>query len=274
MTEMPPPPPPPPPPYGGGYAPPPTPPPPRPPSGGAGGVRIGDWFNEAFERVKPAWVEYFIAGIVVMLCMAVSAVLCYIPYFIVGGPLIAGLYVFVAKKMLGMPAEVGDVFKGFRKFTETMLLWLILIGPPLVVMLVVYAGQFAAAMGLGKVGEALGAVMGCVGCVGIPLFGIIYPLVMGTMMIFAFPMVLFRDMDAMSALRASMAKVKPEFMSFLLLWLACGAVFLVAEIVGLILCLIGILVTIPVAMCVMVMVQLEAFRDLFGLSPENLDQYR
>jgi uncharacterized membrane protein len=237
-------------------------------------VRIGDWFNEAFDRVKPAWVEYFIAGIVTMLCMAVAAAMCYIPYFIVGGPLLAGLFIFVGKKMLGIQAEVGDVFKGFRKFTETMLLWLIFIGPPLVVMLVVYAGQFAAAMGLGRVGEALGAVMGCVGCIGIPVFGIIYPIVVGTLMIFAFPLVLFRDMDAMSAMKESMAKVKPTFVNFLMLWLACGALFLVAEIVGLILCLIGILVTIPVAMCVIVMVQLEAYRDIYGLSPENFDQYR
>jgi uncharacterized membrane protein len=237
-------------------------------------VRIGDWFNEAFDRVKPAWVEYFIAGIVVMLCMAVSAVLCYIPYFIVGGPLLGGLFIFVAKKMLGVQAEVGDVFKGFRKFTETMLLWLIVIGPPILVLLVVYAGQFAAAFGLGKVGEMLGAVMGCVGCVGVPIFGIIYPIVVGTMLYFAFPLVLFRDMDAMSAAKESMARVKPDFLNFLLLWLACGALFLVAEIVGLILCLVGILVTIPVAMCVMVMVQLEAYRDYFGLTPENLDQYR
>ncbi|MFA6957779.1 MAG: hypothetical protein WC538_18080 [Thermoanaerobaculia bacterium] len=271
MTEMPPPPPPPPP-YGGSFTPP-TPPPPGPPPS-AGGVRIGDWFNEAFERIKPSWVEYFIAGIVVMLCMLVSAALCYIPYFIVGGPLLAGLIVFVAKKMLGMPAEVGDVFKGFRKFTDTMLLWLIMVGPPVLVMAIVYAGQFAAAMGLGKIGEMLGTIMGCVGCVGVPIFGIIYPIVVGALLFFAFPLVLFRDMDAMSALKESMAKVKPNFMNFLLLWLACGALFLVAEIVGLILCLIGILVTIPVAMCVVVMVQLEAYRDTYGLHPENLDQYR
>jgi len=111
-------------------------------------------------------------------------------------------------------------------------------------------------------------------CVGVPVFGIIYPIVVGTLLFFAFPLVLFRDMDAMSALKESMAKVKPNFMNFLLLWLACGALFLVAEIVGLILCLIGVLVTIPVAMCVMVMVQLEAYRDTYGLNPENLDQYR
>lgn len=272
MTEMPPPPPPPPPPYGGSFTPP-TPPPPRPPAGG-GGVRIGEWFNEAFDRVKPAWVEYFIAGIVVMLCMAVSAVLCYIPYFIVGGPLVAGLYIFVAKKMLGMPAEVGDVFKGFRKFTETMLLWLIVVGPPLVIMILFYAGQFASRMGLGSLGSMIQTIAGCVGCIGIPVFGIIYPIVMGTLMIFAFPLVLFGNMDAIGALKASIAKVKPDFVNYLLLWLACVVVFLVAEIVGLIACLIGVLVTIPVAMCVMVMVQLEAYRDTYGLSPESLEQYR
>ncbi|MGK2860159.1 MAG: hypothetical protein ACSLFQ_23430, partial [Thermoanaerobaculia bacterium] len=248
-------------------------PPPRAPSGG-GGVRIGDWFNEAFDRVKPAWVEYFIAGLVVLICMAVSAVLCYIPYFIVGGPLIAGLFVFVAKKILGMPTEVGDVFKGFRKFTETMLLWLVIVGPPLVIMILFYAGQFASRMGLGSVGNALSAVAGCIGCIGIPVFGIIYPIVMGTLMVFAFPLVLFRNMDAMSALKESIAKVKPDFMNFLLLLLACWAVFLVAEIVGLIACLIGVLVTVPVAMCVMVMVQLQAYRDFYGLTPENLEQYR
>ena len=272
MTEMPPPPPPPPP-YGGSITPP-TPPPPRPPGGGGGGVKIGEWFTEAFDRVKPAWVEYFIAGIVVMLCMAVSAVLCYLPYFIVGGPLLAGRYIFVGKKILGMPAEVGDVFKGFRKFTETMLLWLVMIGPPILVMLLFYAGQFASAMGLGKLGDVLRAIMGCVGCIGIPVFGIIYPLVVGTLLFFAFPLVLFKNMDAMSALKESMAKVKPNFVNFLLLWVSCFALLLVAEIAGLILCLIGILVTIPVAMCIMTMVQLEAYRDHYGLSPENLEQYR
>ena len=237
-------------------------------------MRIGDWFNEVFDRVKPAWVEYFIAGIVVMLCMAVSAVLCYIPYFIVGGPLIAGLYVFVAKKMLGMPAEVGDVFNGVRKFSETMLLWLVVVGPPLVVMILSWAGQFASQMGSGSLARALSTISGCVGCIGIPVFGIIYPIVMGTLMIFAFPLVLFRNMDAMGALKESIAKVKADFVNFLLLWLACLVVFLAAEIAGLILCLIGILVTVPVAMSVMVMVQLEAYRDFFGLSPENLEQYR
>lgn len=273
MTEMPPPPPPPPPPPGGGSFRPPTPPPPRPPTG-AGGVRIGDWFNEAFERIKPAWLEYFIAGIVMVICMAVAAMLCYIPYLIVGGALFAGLYIFVAKKMLGLQAEVGDIFKGFGKFTETMLLWLIFVGPPLLVMILFYAGQFASKMGMGSVGNALSTIAGCVGCVGIPIFGIIWPIVMGTLMMFAFPLVLFRNMDAMGALKESIAKVKPDFVNYLLLWLACAVVMLIAEIVGLILCLIGVLVTIPVAMCVMVMVQLEAYRDTYGLSPENLDQYR
>ena len=53
-------------------------------------------------------------------------------------------------------------------------------------------------------------------------------------MIFAFPLVLFRNMDAMSALKESIAKVKPDFVNFLLLCLRAARCFLVAEIVGLI----------------------------------------
>ncbi len=264
MSQMPPPPPPP-----GGY----MPPLPPPPMGGGATVRIGDWFNEAFDRIKPAWVDYFVAGLVAMIAIAISALLCYIPYFIVGGPLVAGVYIFVAKKMLGLPAEIGDIFKGFRKFSETLLLWLVLVLPPVVVYIIAWLPAMLARMGMGRFGGVFSSIAGCIGCIGIPVFGIIYPVVVGTLFIFAFPLVLFKNMDAMGALKASMELVKPNFMNFMLLWLACILMFLVAEIAGLILCLVGILVTIPVAGCVLAMVQLEAYRDFYGLNPENLSQY-
>ncbi len=259
MTEMPPPPP-----------PPPTPPPSTP---GTATVRIGDWFNEALDRIKPAWTDYLVAGLVTMIALVVAAVLCYIPYFIVGGPLVAGFFIYNARKMLGLPVEIGHLFKGFSKFSETLLLWLILILPPVLVYLLFWLPGVLQQVGLGKLGRTLGNIAGCVGCVGIPVFGIIYPIVVGTLCIFAFPLILFKNMDAVSALKKSMEIVKPNFMQFLLLWLACILTVFVAEIAGLIACGIGLFVTMPLAGAVVVNIQLEAYRDFFGLNPEDAHQY-
>lgn len=252
---------------------PPPPPPPPPSSPSTPTVRIGDWFNEAIDRLKPAWTDYLVAGLVTMIALAISAVLCYIPYFIVGGPLVAGFFIYNARKMLGQPAEIGHLFKGFTKFSETLLLWLIIVLPPVIVYLLAWLPGILQQIGLGKLGRTLSGIAGCVGCVGIPVFGIIYPIVIGTLALFAFPLILFRNMDAVGALKKSIEVVKPNFMQFLLLWLACILVVLVAEIAGLIACVIGLFVTIPLAGAVIANIQLQAYRDFFGLGPQDVQQY-
>ncbi len=265
MTDIPPPPPPP---------PPSDPPPPEPPpSTPTGTVRIGDWFNEGLDRIKPAWTEYLIAGLVLIIVLAVSIALCFVPYIIVGGPLIAGFYIFNAKKMLGMPAEIGDVFKGFSKFTDTLLLFLVYALPPFLVSLLFYLSGILSAAGWGKLGSSIQGVVSCIGCIGMPVFGLIYPIVVGTLFMLAFPLVLFKGMDAISALKASMATVKPNMLNFFLLWLACFATFFVAEIAGLIACGIGIFITIPLALALIMNLHLAAYRDFYGLTEEDLQQY-
>jgi hypothetical protein len=249
------------------------PPPPPPPMSSTPTVRIGDWFNEATDRLKPVWTEYLVAGLVTMIAMVVSALLCYIPYFIVGGPLVAGFFIYNARKMLGQPAEIGHLFKGFSKFSETLLLWLILVLPPVLVYLLAWLPGLLQSVGMGRVGEVLGGIAGCVGCIGIPLVGIIYPIVIGTLCVFAFPLVLFKNMDAVGALKKSIEVVKPNFMQFLLLWLACILVVFVAEIAGLIACVIGLFVTMPLAGAIIANIQLQAYRDFFGLSPDDVQQY-
>ena len=252
---------------------PPPPPPPPPSEPGAATVRIGDWFNEAIDRLKPAWTDYLVAGLVMMIAIIISIVLCYIPYFIVGGPLIGGFFIYNARKMLGQPAEISHLFKGFNKFTETMLLWLIIVLPPVLVYLLAWLPGILQQVGLGKLGRTLSGIAGCVGCVGIPVFGIIYPIVIGTIAIFAFPLILFKNMDAIAAFKKSLETVKPHFMNFLLFWLACLLTVFVAEIAGIIACVIGLFVTMPLAAAVLTNVQLEAYRDFFGLNPEDVQQY-
>jgi len=247
---------------------PPLPPPPSTPT-----VRIGDWFNEATDRIKPAWTDYLVAGLVTMIAMIASALLCYIPYFIVGGPLVAGFFIYNARKMLGQPAEIAHLFKGFSKFSETLLLWLVLILPPVLVYLLAWLPGLLQSFGMGRFGEVMGGIAGCIGCIGIPIFGIIYPIIVGTLCVFAFPLVLFKNMDAIGALKKSIEVVKPNFMQFLLLWLACILVVFVAEIAGLIACVIGLFVTMPLAGAIVANIQLQAYRDFFGLSPDDVQQY-
>jgi uncharacterized membrane protein len=87
-------------------------------------VRIGEWFNEAWRVIRPVWLEYVLAVLVYYLLMVLAMGCLAVPALIVGGPLTGGLYVYLAKRLLGQPAEVGDIFKGFRRFGDTTVLFL------------------------------------------------------------------------------------------------------------------------------------------------------
>ncbi len=238
-------------------------------------VRIGDWFNEAWKRIQPVWLEYVLAGVVYVLVMMVAG-LCLIPVLIVGGPLTGGLYVYLAKRLLGQPAQVGDIFKGFRRFGDSTVLFLVVaLIPALVLGLLMLTYVLPLLGGLeptGILATLLGLGACLLWCLSF-LFLLVYPVVAQTLLVFAMPLVMFRGMKAMDAIRTSMQMVRPQFLNFLLFTLAGFLLIGAAASVGSLLLCIGYFILTPLAIAVFGTMQLLAYRDFVGLTEQDLALY-
>jgi uncharacterized membrane protein len=238
-------------------------------------VRIGDWFNEAWKLIQPVWLEYVLATVVYVLVMTLAG-LCLIPLLIVGGPLTGGLYVYLAKRLLGQPAQVGDIFKGFRRFGDSTVLFLAVALFPVLVLgllMLTYILPLLGAFEPTGVLATLLSIGACfLWCLSF-LFLLVYPVVTQTFLVFAMPLVMFRGMKAMDAIRTSIRIVRPQFLNFLLLTLAGFLLIGAASSIGTLLLCVGYFVLTPLAIAVFTTMQLLAYRDFIGLTEQDLTLY-
>jgi hypothetical protein len=241
--------------------------------------RIGDWLNEAWRILQASWLEDILAVLVFHLVVVVGIFACLLPGIILAGPMLGGVHIYLAKRLLGMPAEVGDVFKGFRRFGATFLLGLILALPPILLFGLVAIPYIVARIGMeqggpfSEVARAIAGISGCITCVGLPLFWLVYPVVVGTFVVFALPLILFRQMGAIDAIRQSIEIVKPQFAGFLVLLFVHILIVWVASAAGGVLICVGSLVLSPLAVSLIYTMQLLAYREYVGLTPADLAPY-
>lgn len=254
--------------------------PPGPPSPGEPTIRISEWLNQAWELIKPYWLEYVLAVLVAHLVILGAELMCVLPVLLVAGPMMGGIFVYVAKRMFGMPAQIPDVFKGFRRFADTFILGLALILPPLVFVPLIFLPMILAALGAGsgnaQVQEAMSNLSGCLGCLTVPLtilFLVVYPILAGTYLVFALPLVMFRQMGAVEAIRRSIEIVRPRPVEFLIFMLADMVLLWAATFLGSALFCVGFLILSPLAASMVSAMQLLAYRDFVGLTPEDLAPY-
>src|SRR5262249_47693001 len=115
------------------------------------------------------------------------------------------------------------------------------------------------------------AVTGCVTGLG-DLVVLAYTILAQAFFLFALPLVLFRGMTAMDALRPSLQLVKPQFLGFLVL-LVVFFMLGIAGLIGVILFCVGLLITAPLARGLINLMQLQAYRDFVGLTADDLAPY-
>ena len=127
---------------------------------------------------------------------------------ILQGAMIIGLHIMAIKKLQHRTPEFADVFKGFNYFV-----------PALVASLLISVGVF----------------------VGM-IFCIIPGLVILAVTMFSYLFIVDRNMDFWPAIQASHEVVKLDYLGFTLFILALG----VLQIVGALLCFVGLLVTLPI----------------------------
>lgn len=148
---------------------------------------------------------------------------------IIQGPLIAGFHIFTMKKLLGQRPEFADLFKGFNYFVPTLVASL-LIG------LFVFCGT---------------------------LLCIIPGLVVAAMYKFAYLFIVDKKMDFWPAMQASHAVVKRDYVGFTLFLVLLALV----NLLGVLCCVVGMLVTIPVTFAAITM----AYREIVGFDPQTVN---
>ncbi len=149
-----------------------------------------------------------------------------IPFVAAG---IAPGYVLIVRRRLRDPSyvpEIGDIFEGFEYFVPTLLFMI--------------------------VGGLIGAA-GAIAC----LVGVFAT---AALVMFGLPLIVDRGMDFWPAIQKSMEKVKEDLVSWSIFVLVLDLVYLV----GVIVCVVGVLVSGPVGMVAFML----AYQDLFGFEGE------
>lgn len=201
----------------------------------------------------------------------IAATLCFLPLLVVGGPLTGGLYVFFAKRLLGLGGDIGDLFLGFRRFAPTTVVYLVATFVFVAVLILLMAPiEILDSLGLidTESFEAMPMkkqfVLGAWAMVVLVLAAS----AAGVVLTFGMPLALF---DASpGALSRALTSSRAHFGRVLALNL-WGALYVVAATAaGLLLCLVGVFVLQPLALGAVAVAQLALVRDTTGLDAAKL----
>lgn len=191
-------------------------------------VKIGAWIEQGFDLYKK-----HIGVLLVPSLLAV--VLSLVSIGILAGPMMVGMILIVFKLMSNAEArpEPGDVFQGFNYFVQAFL--------------------FVLVWGLiGYVGQAILLLVPILGLLLAPIFSIC----LGTAVMFGLFLIADRKAEFWPASMTSLDKVKPAFVPFLVF----NFVASVLGGIGVLLCGIGVFLTLPIYICIVAV----TYRDVFG----------
>jgi hypothetical protein len=149
---------------------------------------------------------------------------------LIQGALIAGFHFYFLKRLLGRNTEFADLFRGFNFFIPTLVASLLI-------------GLFV--------------------CIGTALC-IIPGLVVAAMYKFTYLFIIDKRMDFWPAMQASHAVTRNDYFGFTMFLLLCALV----NLLGLICCIVGLLVTIPLTFAAITI----AYQELVGFDPQTPDR--
>lgn len=208
-----------------------------------GRVDVADWLAKGWRIYRSDAGTFSLSALVMFLLSLLSLGLLI-------GPLTAGFYRMVFKKMRGEQPQVGDLFKGMDRFWPTVFAWVI----QFIIFATISGPSWVVGSGSASVTSPLTA--------GLSL--LLTPLVWSVFM-FVYPLILERQYDTAQALEVAGRLVfSHRAVSF---WVA-GWILWLATVAGFFLCGVGGLVTIPLVLCAMAV----AYSQFFGLPPAQPTQ--
>jgi hypothetical protein len=190
-------------------------------------VKFSEWIQQGWELYKANIGVWIVASLLAVLISLATAT-------ILSGPMMAGL-VWMALALVDRKEpkpQIGDVFKGFDYFLLSFLFFLVW-G---IIMLAI-------------------SVISLIPCIG-TLVVIAVSIVLHTALMFGLFLIVDKKMEFWPASMLSLNVVKPNFFPFLGLLVVA---MLIGH-VGAIACGIGVIVTMPIAVCILAV----AYRNVFG----------
>jgi hypothetical protein len=164
-------------------------------------VATGRWISEGWQLVQADLATHVL---IALIFLALSGI---VP-IVLQGPLLAGVHISFARKLLYGRVEVGDVFKGFNYFVPALI-------ASLIISVFVTAGF---------------------------LLCIIPGIVLAALYQFTYLFIVDKRMDFWPAMQASFDVVKQNWFGFTLFIFTLGLI----QLLGVLACIVGLLVTLPI----------------------------
>jgi hypothetical protein len=219
---------------------------------------------EPVECIKAAWAlvkdrYWLFVGMTLVGAMIGQAV----PFGILLGPMMCGLYLTFFKKRRGEPIEFGLLFKGFDYFGPSVVVTLLYVLPIIAIVVpayfLFYIGMLLSVLPTVDQEPNPGAMFGVMaifGLVWIVIIAIIIVITIG--FTFAYPLVVDRKMQGLDAAKLSFKAAMANF------WRLLGMILLTSllSLVGLLLCYVGIVLIFPISYAAVAI----AYEQVFGLS--------
>lgn len=199
-----------------------------------GVIRPVECFKEAWELIKN---DYWILFLIFFLGALIGSASLYILL----GAMICGIFNAYIKKIDGKPVSFEDLFKGFSFFVSGFLLFLVIIVPTLVMMGVIYAPFIIAIMMGSKLSQDEFYAL-LAGSFVVDLVVSIVVISFHTLLLFAFPLLVDKNLPAVAAMKTSAKAVWQNLGGVVGLFLVGAGI----NFVGMLACGIGIYFTIPI----------------------------
>jgi hypothetical protein len=214
--------------------------------------------KEGFERIKDRY--WFFVGMCFVAILVGGAV----PFGILMGPMMCGLYMTFFMKRLGQPIEFGTLFKGFDHFGQSLIATLIHVIPIAIIVvpayLLFYVGfivTMAASSGSDEPNPA--ALFGFLGVM--VLFWMVIVVIIIVISIaftFSYPLIVDRRLQGIDAVKLSARAAMANFWKLLGLSLMSGLM----GFVGVLFCYVGAFLVIPISYAAISV----AYEQVFGIS--------
>ncbi len=220
-----------------------------------GVIRPVECFKEAWELIKN---DYWI----LFLIFLVGAMIGGASLYILIGAMLCGIFNAYIKKIDGKPVSFEDLFKGFSYFAPSILLVIVIIVPSLVMMGIIYAPFIVAlAMGSKLSQDEFFALLA--GGFVLDFFVSLIVISFHTLLFFAFPLLVDRNLSAFEAMKTSAKAVWQNLGGVVGLILVGAGI----NLVGALACGIGVYFTVPIVFAGNVL----AYRKVFPAA-QNFNQ--
>jgi uncharacterized membrane protein len=179
----------------------------------------GQWVGAGWAIFKGDLGNFVLMTIIVLALTAVASTTI-VGYAVVGGPLFAGLFLAVRRRMLPGPSDWADVFQGFNRFLDAFLLCLL---------------------------TTIFCMIGLIFCI-FPFF------IVAAMYLFAYPFMVDRGLGFWEAMESSRKLIAKDLSTYVLFFI----LLCLLNFVGLMLAGVGLLFTIPVSVAAVAVAYNEA----------------